>query len=244
MKRRWSNNGGFTALRMLEESSSEVTSSSNGLVLSTELDMSPSSLDSTVYGGEQELWLCNDSASQYNSNPHSVITSIHGCTTLPAQTTIIPLPALPNSNSNSSTAQNYTNGHNNSNMVSAGNGVVPGMTSLNGHNSHHSNSSHHMNGGGPVGATGLTQHQLSVAIHQSLQNGHSMQMTTNNGLHSLSNGLQHHHMNNGNNSMLHHTPRSESVNSISSGKWEEISEKKRIKTTCSPKGIVKLKINK
>ncbi|XP_075170048.1 ecdysone receptor isoform X2 [Haematobia irritans] len=223
MKRRWSNNGGFTALRMLEESSSEVTSSSNGLVLSTELNMSPSSLDSPVYN-DPDLWLCNDSASNYNSHQHSVITSLQGCSTLPAQTTIIPLPALPNSNSNSST-QNYTNGHN-SNMVS-GNGVVPGMTNLNGHNnaSHHQNPhNHHMNGngggggggGGPVGATGLTQHQLSQAIHQTLQNGHPMQMN-HNGLHSLSNGLQHHHINNGNN-MMHHTPRSESVNSISSGR--------------------------
>ncbi|XP_058984803.1 ecdysone receptor isoform X2 [Musca domestica] len=220
MKRRWSNNGGFAALRMLEESSSEVTSSSNGLVLSTELNISPSSLDSPDYGGESELWMCNDPASNYNQ--HSVITSIHGCTTLPAQTTIIPLP---NSNSNSST-QNYTNGHGGggggggTNMNSSGNGSVPGMTNLNGHSgmaSHHSQS-HHLNGGGGTG-TGLTQHQLSAAIHQSLQNGHPMQMNHQNGIHSLTNGLNHHQLMNGNNnSMMHHTPRSESVNSISSGR--------------------------
>ncbi|XP_073844381.1 ecdysone receptor isoform X2 [Musca autumnalis] len=220
MKRRWSNNGGFAALRMLEESSSEVTSSSNGLVLSTALNMSPASLDSPDYG-DQEMWMCSsDAASNYNQ--HSVITSIHGCTTLPAQTTIIPLPALPNSNSNSST-QNYANGGGGgggvgSNMNSAGNGSVPGMTNLNGHSgmSNHLSNSHHLNGGGGTG-TGLTQHQLSAAIHQSLQNGHPMQMNHQNGIHSLSNGLQHHQLMNGSN-MMHHTPRSESVNSISSGR--------------------------
>ncbi len=89
MKRRWSNNGGF-ALRMLEESSSEVTSSSAGLVLGPGgLTMSPSPLDSPDYG-ELELWY-DESA----YNPHSVIASaVQGCTAV--QTTIIPLPSMNN----------------------------------------------------------------------------------------------------------------------------------------------------
>lgn len=78
MKRRWSNNGGF-AQRMLEESSSEVTSSSAGLVMtagglggmtggigvgggggnsiigSNGLNLSPTSLGSPEYS-ELEMW--------------------------------------------------------------------------------------------------------------------------------------------------------------------------------------------
>lgn len=89
MKRRWSNNGGF-ALRMLEESSSEVTSSSAGLVLGPGgLTMSPSPLDSPDYG-ELELWY-----DETAYNPHSVIASaVQGCTAV--QTTIIPLPSMNN----------------------------------------------------------------------------------------------------------------------------------------------------
>lgn len=89
MKRRWSNNGGF-ALRMLEESSSEVTSSSTGLVMAGPggMTMSPTSLGSSEYG-ELELWY--DEAAY---NTHSVIASgvNNGCVT--AQTTIIPLPSM------------------------------------------------------------------------------------------------------------------------------------------------------
>lgn len=59
MKRRWSNNGGF-ALRMLEESSSEVTSSSAGLIMSPSLALSPNSLGSPEYGGELDLWGYDD----------------------------------------------------------------------------------------------------------------------------------------------------------------------------------------
>ncbi|TMW49776.1 hypothetical protein DOY81_005133 [Sarcophaga bullata] len=162
MKRRWSNNGGFAALKLLEESSSEVTSSSNALLLTTDVNMSPSSLDSPVYG-DQDMWLCNDTASYNNTHQHSVITSLQGCTSsLPAQTTIIPLTALPNNmnsnnnnnnnntntNSNSLNGnQNYTNGSINTNLTVSGNTQgcgggggggggsnlgITGMTSLNG----------------------------------------------------------------------------------------------------------------
>lgn len=66
MKRRWSNNGGF-ALRMLEESSSEVTSSSAGLIMSPSIALSPNSLGSPEYG-ELDLW-------GYDDNP---LHSSHG----------------------------------------------------------------------------------------------------------------------------------------------------------------------
>nr|O18531.2 RecName: Full=Ecdysone receptor; AltName: Full=20-hydroxy-ecdysone receptor; Short=20E receptor; AltName: Full=EcRH; AltName: Full=Ecdysteroid receptor; AltName: Full=Nuclear receptor subfamily 1 group H member 1 [Lucilia cuprina]AAB81130.2 ecdysteroid receptor [Lucilia cuprina] len=264
MKRRWSNNGGFAALKMLEESSSEVTSSSNGLVLSSDINMSPSSLDSPVYG-DQEMWLCNDSASYNNSHQHSVITSLQGCTSsLPAQTTIIPLSALPNSNNASlnNQNQNYQNGNsmntnlsvntNNSVGGGGGGGGVPGMTSLNGlgggggsqvnnhnhshnhlhhnSNSNHSNSSsHHTNGhmGIGGGGGGLSVNINGPNIVSNAQQLNSLQASQNGqvihaniGIHSIiSNGLNHHHHHHMNNSsMMHHTPRSESANSISSGR--------------------------
>lgn len=263
MKRRWSNNGGFAALKMLEESSSEVTSSSNGLVLSSDINMSPSSLDSPVYG-DQEMWLCNDSASYNNSHQHSVITSIQGCTSsLPAQTTIIPLSN--NNNASLNNNQNYSNGSMNTNITSGGNNSgVPGMTTLNGlgqgvqvnshshnnHSHHHNsnsnhsqNSSHHTNGHMGVGGGGGGGNNgggggggLSVNINgpnivsnaqqlSSLPTQNGQIIHANIGIHSIiSNGLNHHHphhhhMNNSNN-MMHHTPRSESANSISSGKFK------------------------
>ncbi|XP_037956902.1 ecdysone receptor isoform X2 [Teleopsis dalmanni] len=188
MKRRWSNNGGFAALRMLDESSSEVTSSSNGLVLTSGLNMSPTSLDSPDYG-EQDLWLCNDTP--YNTHPHSVITSVHGCTTLPAQTTIIPLPPLQNTNSNGLSGNvnghvNYGNG--------MGNGLIGGSMSVN-------------------NVQGTTIIGMGNGHNQNtLQNGHTMLGTH----HGLQNGGLHH---NGNNiTSLQHTPRSDSANSISSGR--------------------------
>ncbi|XP_014370461.1 ecdysone receptor isoform X1 [Papilio machaon] len=64
MRRRWSNNGGFHSLRMLEESSSEVTSSS-ALGFPPAMVMSPESLASPEYGG-LELWGYDDGIS-YNS---------------------------------------------------------------------------------------------------------------------------------------------------------------------------------
>lgn len=73
MKRRWSNNGGFAALRMLDESSSEVTSSSAGLVAMATaggITMSPGSLGSPEYSDGLELWY-DDTAYQH----HSVITA-------------------------------------------------------------------------------------------------------------------------------------------------------------------------
>uniref|UniRef100_A0A1B0DNH4 Uncharacterized protein n=1 Tax=Phlebotomus papatasi TaxID=29031 RepID=A0A1B0DNH4_PHLPP len=69
MKRRWSNNGGF-ALRMLEESSSEVTSSSAALVMSPGMTMSPTSLGSPEYS-ELELWSYDENAYHH----HGVIAA-------------------------------------------------------------------------------------------------------------------------------------------------------------------------
>uniref|UniRef100_A0A182NZ10 Ecdysone receptor n=1 Tax=Anopheles dirus TaxID=7168 RepID=A0A182NZ10_9DIPT len=71
MKRRWSNNGGFTALRMLDESSSEVTSSSAALVMSPGMTMSPTSLGSPEYN-DLELWGAYDE-NAYNG--HSVLSN-------------------------------------------------------------------------------------------------------------------------------------------------------------------------
>lgn len=85
MKRRWSNNGGF-ALRMLEESSSEVTSSSAGLIMSPSIALSPNSLGSPEYG-ELDLWGYEDnpmhsSHGNGNGNHHSglagVATNLNG----------------------------------------------------------------------------------------------------------------------------------------------------------------------
>lgn len=89
MKRRWSNNGGF-ALRMLEESSSEVTSSSAGLVMAGPggMTMSPTSLGSSEYG-ELELWYDEAAYNQHSGSASGVGT---GCVT--AQTTVIPLPSM------------------------------------------------------------------------------------------------------------------------------------------------------
>ncbi|EAU75795.2 AGAP012210-PA, partial [Anopheles gambiae str. PEST] len=72
MKRRWSNNGGFTALRMLDESSSEVTSSSAALVMSPNMTMSPTSLGSPEYN-DLELWGAYDE-NAYNG--HSVLVCV------------------------------------------------------------------------------------------------------------------------------------------------------------------------
>lgn len=74
MKRRWSNNGGFAALRMLDESSSEVTSSSAGLVAINPaggITMSPTSLGSPEYN-ELELWY---EETPYPHPHHGVITA-------------------------------------------------------------------------------------------------------------------------------------------------------------------------
>lgn len=79
MKRRWSNNGGFTSLRMLDESSSEVTSSSAALVMSPGMTMSPNSLGSPDYN-DLELWSAYDE-NAYNG--HSALANgnnnVGGC---------------------------------------------------------------------------------------------------------------------------------------------------------------------
>uniref|UniRef100_A0A1Q3G0B9 Ecdysone receptor n=1 Tax=Culex tarsalis TaxID=7177 RepID=A0A1Q3G0B9_CULTA len=79
MKRRWSNNGGFTSLRMLDESSSEVTSSSAALVMSPGMTMSPNSLGSPEYN-DLELWSAYEEGAY---NGHSVLSNgnnnVGGC---------------------------------------------------------------------------------------------------------------------------------------------------------------------
>ncbi|KAH8254839.1 hypothetical protein KR032_012455 [Drosophila birchii] len=234
MKRRWSNNGGF--MRLPEESSSEVTSSSNGLVLPSGVNMSPSSLDSHDYC-DQDLWLCgNDSGAYGSSNGNglnhqqqqqqqqSVITlAMHGCSsTLPAQTTIIPV----NGNGNGNGATN-SNGH-----------YVPGATNL-----------------GALANHGLLNGGLN-GMQQQIQNGHGLinsttPSTPTTPLHLQQNGLTAgggaisgmgllHHSNGNSNGLIgsggvgvgggggvgvggmgmgmQHTPRSDSANSISSGR--------------------------
>lgn len=55
-RRRWTNNGGFHTLRMLEESSSEVTSSTALGTLPPAMVMSPESLNSPSEYAALELW--------------------------------------------------------------------------------------------------------------------------------------------------------------------------------------------
>ncbi|XP_072944253.1 ecdysone receptor isoform X2 [Epargyreus clarus] len=89
MRRRWSNNGGFQTLRMLEESSSEVTSSS-ALGLPAAMVMSPESLASPEYGG-LELWGYDDGIT-YNAAP-SLLAST--CTMQQQQAPTQALPSMP-----------------------------------------------------------------------------------------------------------------------------------------------------
>ncbi|KAH8413771.1 hypothetical protein KR222_007984 [Zaprionus bogoriensis] len=263
MKRRWSNNGGF--LRIQEESSSEVTSSSNGLVLPSAINMSPSSLDSHDYG-DQELWLCGNDATVYgtpNGNTlgqqqqqqqqqqQSVITlAMHSCSsTLPAQTTIIPI------NNNNNISSNNNNNNNTNNNNNSNGHYVPGATNLGALTNGHI--------GSLVG--GMQQLQQQQQQHQQQQNG------GHNGLINSTTNMQqqqqqqqqqnvvglslnaHHHTNGNSNGIalgglgaaggaglggagvgigigiggslggpmgmgMQHTPRSDSANSISSGR--------------------------
>lgn len=88
MRRRWSNNGGFQTLRMLEESSSEVTSSS-ALGLPPAMVMSPESLASPEYSN-LELWTYEDGIA------YSTAQSLLGnACTMPQQPPTQPLPSMP-----------------------------------------------------------------------------------------------------------------------------------------------------
>lgn len=108
MKRRWSNNGGF-ALRMLEESSSEVTSSSAGLgMVPGGMTMSPTSLGSSEYG-ELELWYDESAYNQQN-----VIGSAVSGGCIAGQTTILPLPSM-------TTSINHTPRSASASSISSGN---------------------------------------------------------------------------------------------------------------------------
>ncbi|KOB77177.1 Ecdysteroid receptor [Operophtera brumata] len=88
MRRRWSNNGGFHTLRMLEDSSSEVTSSTP-LGLPPAMVMSPESLASPEYPG-LELWGYEESSMAYNPAPSLLGT----CSMQQQQTQAQPLPPM------------------------------------------------------------------------------------------------------------------------------------------------------
>ncbi|XP_049310006.1 ecdysone receptor-like isoform X2 [Bactrocera dorsalis] len=204
MKRRWSNNGGF-AFRMLEESSTEVSSSSNGLVLSTAL--SPSPLDSPVYG-EQDLWY---DAAFNGHGGHSVITAAHGCAALlPPQTTIIPLPPLGGgiNNMNVNGAGNNTNGANFGHGAGGGGGGVMGHGNQlsNGHLGNQQNAQNNNNNNNLNINNNNNTNMLHATLNQGLINGLMGSVLGANA------GMQHNGLN-----MQQHTPRSDSANSISSG---------------------------
>lgn len=86
MKRRWSNNGGFQTLRMLEDSTSgEVTSSSGGALAA----LSPASLGSPETYAELDLWVYEDAALHSTGS-----TTVHGCGGVNALASIMPQAAL------------------------------------------------------------------------------------------------------------------------------------------------------
>ncbi|XP_043662639.1 ecdysone receptor isoform X2 [Drosophila teissieri] len=226
MKRRWSNNGGF--MRLPEESSSEVTSSSNGLVLPSGVNMSPSSLDSHDYC-DQELWLCGNESGSFggsngnglNQQQQSVITlAMHGCSsTLPAQTTIIPINGNANGNGGSTNSQ-YVPGATNLGALANGmlneglNGMQPQVQNGQGLINSTTPSTpttplhlqQNLGGGGGIGGMGILHHA----------NG------TPNGLIGIVGGGGGVGVGVGGGGMgglgMQHTPRSDSVNSISSGR--------------------------
>ncbi|XP_053964835.1 ecdysone receptor-like isoform X2 [Anastrepha ludens] len=215
MKRRWSNNGGF-AFRMLEESSAEVSSSSTGLVLSTTL--SPSPLDSPVYG-EQDLWY---EAAFNGHGGHSVITSAHGCANLlPPQTTIIPLHPLGginnmnvNSAGNAANGVHFGNGNNGGSGGGgggggSGSGGVGGIALAHGNqlgNGHLGNQQNAQNNNNSNLNLNNNSNMLHATLNQGLMNGLM------GGVLGGNVGMQHNGL-----SMQQHTPRSDSANSISSG---------------------------
>ncbi|XP_061517040.1 ecdysone receptor [Anopheles gambiae] len=173
MKRRWSNNGGFTALRMLDESSSEVTSSSAALVMSPNMTMSPTSLGSPEYN-DLELWGAYDE-NAYNG--HSVLSNGNnnlgggGCGAVAANQLLM---------------NGIMNGGNNLNGMMNGIGLGPGSV-------------------GPNGANQASTNQIHQFVGN-LINGMNHSQTIIPPLPSI---IQNTIMN---------TPRSESVNSISSGR--------------------------
>jgi len=229
MGQKWCNRykcGCVCIMRLPEESSSEVTSSSNGLVLPSGVNMSPSSLDSHDYC-DQELWLCGNETGPYGSSSgndlnqqqqQSVITlAMQGCSsTLPAQTTIIPI----NGNGNgSSTNGHYVPGATNLGALTNGHGMLNG--GLNGMQQQQQM----QNGHGLINSTTPSTPTTPLLLQQNLGGGGGIGM-----------GLLHHTNGNSNGLIgvagggggvgvggvgrlgMQHTPRSESANSISSGK--------------------------
>lgn len=166
MKRRWSNNGGFS-LRMLEESSSEVTSSSAALVMSPGMAMSPTSLGSPEYS-ELDMWPYDDSQS-YNAG------------------------VMSNGNGNSNTSSSLVGLCNNNGL-----GTANGIAAL-----QLQQQQAQLQQNNPLQTQ---QQQLQLTPQQTLINPQNNRMMT-----PLPSLMQ--------NNTLMHTPRSESVNSISSGKY-------------------------
>ncbi|KAH8277679.1 hypothetical protein KR018_003471 [Drosophila ironensis] len=221
MKRRWSNNGGF--MRLPEESSSEVTSSSNGLVLPSGVNMSPSSLDSHDYC-DQELWLCGNDSGPYGSSggsglsqqQQSVITlAMHSCSsTLPAQTTIIPINGNIGSNGSGGSTNgsngHYVSGATNLGALANGHGLVNGIGGI---------QQQVQNGHGVINSTTPS---TPSAQHHLQQNslGSGVGPMSLHQANSTSNGLVGCGVVGGGGMALgmQHTPRSDSVNSISSGR--------------------------
>lgn len=89
MKRRWSNNGGFQTLRMLEDvASGEVTSSSGGALAA----LSPASLGSPETYAELDLWVYEEAG----LHPGSGVQGCGAVAALPSIATQVPLglPAM------------------------------------------------------------------------------------------------------------------------------------------------------
>lgn len=171
MKRRWSNNGGFS-LRMLEESSSEVTSSSAALVMSPGMAMSPTSLGSPDEYSELDMWSYDD------STPYNAINGVI-------------------STGNSNTSSSNLVGLCNNNGLGATNGSISiAAMQLQQQQLQLQQSNAQMQT--------QTQQQQQQLPPQTIINPHNNRMMT-----PLPSLMQ-------NNTSMH-TPRSESVNSISSG---------------------------
>ncbi|XP_067627595.1 ecdysone receptor-like isoform X2 [Eurosta solidaginis] len=223
MKRRWSNNGGF-AFRMLEDSSTEVTSSSNALGLGATL--SPSPLDSPVYG-DQDLWY---DAAFNGHGGNGVINAAHGCAALlPPQTTIIPLPPLGGvNNMNVNSNGNHTNGTNfghingNGGGNGAGGGGANGSVMAHNHqlnNGHMGNSQNNNNNNNNINLNMNNNNNNTNMLHATLNHGLMNGLMS--GVLGMNGVIQH----NGLNNLQQHTPRSDSANSISSGMFLQGSNK-------------------
>lgn len=197
MKRRWSNNGGF-ALRMLEESSSEVTSSSAALIMSPGMTLSPTSLSSPEYN-ELEMW-------GYEENSYSH----HGVITNNGNGNNGGSGGGLGSNLNNGSNGGVVIGNNGALTVVANNGaltvVANGLAGVN----NGVLAANLMNGGTGVGGGGLNGLGIGGCIIGAGGGLGGVNQSGQNILSPLPSIIQNSMMTNG-------TPRSESANSISSG---------------------------